>query len=74
MSYAIIAGVLFAWIVTLAWAGKEIADARKAQDSKAKKILSQLVNYPVPTNVTFEEEPDFWNASAQIVSLDRGNR
>jgi len=31
MSYAIIAGVLFAWIVTLLWAGKEIADARRAR-------------------------------------------
>jgi len=37
MSYAIIAGVLFAWIVTLAWAADEVRRDRKAR--KMRKYL-----------------------------------
>jgi len=29
MSYAIIFGAIFAWVITLLWAGKELSDARR---------------------------------------------
>lgn len=35
-TYAVIAGVLFAWIVTLLFAGKEIADAQRARKASQR--------------------------------------
>ena len=62
-TYAVIAGVLFAWIVMLLWAADEVRRHRNAQKMAER-------SYPAPTNVTIEENPD-WDKNAMIASINR---